>query len=208
MKRIAVYYRVSTKKQDHEIQEVAFREWYQQPGNGGRVYIYRDTVSGNAKRRPNFDLMMDLVRARKIDQVVVYSIDRFSRNRAAGLETVLELARLEVAFTSITQAFLCTDPKVVAMPFQNVLLAAFTEIAAIERETIVKRVKAGMAVAKAKGKKLGKPTKLTRAMHSDILRMRSSGDGVRAIAEHFGVGHSLIQRALSNDIDSQINYAV
>lgn len=203
MTRIAVYYRVSTTKQDHDIQERSFAAWLGDRPPGHRVTIYRDVKSGNAKHRPGFDRLLSAVRARTIDHVVVYAIDRFSRNKAVGLETVLELARLGVAFTSITQPFLSTSN---AMPFQNVLLAAFTEIASIERESIVRRVKDGMANAKANGKILGKPTKLTREMHTSILRMRASGDGIRAIAEHFGVGHSLIQRALQHDIDSHIRY--
>lgn len=201
---IAVYYRVSTKRQDFDIQEAAVKEWSKTLPPDSHIVVFKDKRSGNATKRPNFEAMLNLARIGKIQHIVVYAIDRFSRNKAAGLQTVLELQQLKVAFTSITQPFLSTSA---AMPFQNVLLAAFTEIASIERETIVRRVKAGMANAKAKGKKLGKPTKLTRAMHTSILSMRSSGDGIRAIAEHFGVGHSLVEKALKNDLDSHINYA-
>lgn len=204
MKSIAVYYRVSTKKQDTEIQERAFHEWFSHLVDKPRVSIFRDKLSGNAKRRPNFEAMLRLARDQKIDTVVVFSIDRFSRNKALGLETVLELTRLGVAFHSLTQPFLCTKNDT---PFQNVLLAAFTEIAQIERESIVRRVRAGMANAKAKGKVLGQPTRLTRSMHVSIRLMHGQGMSVRRLAAHFGVGHSLVQRALRREVDNDIHYA-
>lgn len=204
MKRIAVYYRVSTKKQETDIQERAFREWLSSLPDQPLVSVFRDKKSGNAKIRPNFEAMLQQCRAGKIDTVVVYSIDRFSRNKVTGLETVMELTRLNVHFHSLTQPFLCTKD---GMPFQNVLLAAFTEIAQIERETIVKRVKAGMANARAKGKVLGQPTRLTRSMHVSIRSMRSEGASIRKIAEHFKTGHFLIQRALKHQVDNDIQYA-
>lgn len=71
-----------------------------------------------------------------------------------------------------------------------------------------KRITAGMRRAKAAGKVLGQPTKLTRSMHLSIRSMRDRGDSIRKIAEHFKTGHFLIQRALKNDIDNGIQYAI
>ena len=45
-------------------------------------------------------------------------------------------------------------------------------------------------------------------MHIAIRQMKAEGKGVRAIAEHFGTGHHLVQRAILVDVDNDIHYAI
>lgn len=206
MKRIAVYYRVSTNKQDTDSQRNAFKVWYESLAEKPAYVEFCDpSSSGNDSSRPQFNRMLNFARGGNIDTIVSFSLDRFTRKATEALQLILELDEVGVSFYSLTQPVLNLGPDV---PFRRMILAMMAEIAQIERETIVRRVKAGMENAKANGKVLGQPTRLTRSMHHSMLLMKSDGKSVRAIAEHFGTGHSLVQRALKLPIDNNTHYAV
>lgn len=70
------------------------------------------------------------------------------------------------------------------------MLGVFAEF---EREIIVERVRAGMAVAKANGKAVGRP-KASEETLQRIRELRSQGMGVLKVAREVGCGVSLIQR--------------
>jgi len=206
MKTIAVYFRVSTDKQDTESQINTLNTWLASLPESPTVIYYTDKGrSGADSQRPEFQRMLRDARDNKFDTIVAYSLDRLSRKSTEALRLILELDDLGVVFHSLSQPVLNLGPD---MPFRKMILAMFAEIAQMERETTIGRVKAGIAAARAQGKVIGQPTKLTRAMHQDLLRLRREGMGVRGLAEHFGVGHSLIQRAIKHDVDDQIQYAV
>ena len=79
-----------------------------------------------------------------------------SRNATEAIQTLLSLDQLGIRFISVTQPVLNLGPE---NPFRRTMLAAFSEIAEIERETIVGRVRAGLDAAKRRGVKLGRPKK-------------------------------------------------
>ena len=67
------------------------------------------------------------------------------------------------------------------------MLAAFAEIAEIERETIVARVVAGLEAAKKRGVVLGAPRKVSPEKISEAKELRSQGHGIREIAKRIGL---------------------
>ncbi|RZA16992.1 MAG: recombinase family protein, partial [Proteobacteria bacterium] len=79
-------------------------------------------------------------------------------------------------------------------PFRRTMLAAFAEIAEIERQTIVTRVKAGLKAAKERGVKLGAPTKVDDDVRQRVQEKRAQGLTYRAIAKDLGLSYNLIYK--------------
>lgn len=70
------------------------------------VEVFTDEgVSGAKDSRPALDQLMQAVRGGQVDAVVVYKTDRFSRSRSHLFQVLEELAKLGVAFTSVTEGF-------------------------------------------------------------------------------------------------------
>ena len=99
--------------------------------------------------------------------------------------TILHLQRLSaygVAFHSYTEAHLATDNELV----RNILLATLASLAKVEGQKISERTKAGMARAKAKGKRIGRP-KLNIAVRRQIAESVAAGDTVYRVAKKLGI---------------------
>ena len=119
------------------------------------VEEYVDLESGRSAKRKAFARLFDDAHRRRFDCVLFWALDRFSREGMAP--TIMHLQRLAtygVAFHSYTEAHLATDNELV----RNILLALLASLAKVEAQKISERTKAGMARAKAKGKRIGRPT--------------------------------------------------
>ena len=111
--------------------------------------------------------------------MLFWALDRFSREGMA--QTIIYLQRLSsygVAFHSYTEAHLATDNELV----RNVLLALLSSLAKVEAQKISERTKAGMARAKTKGIKIGRP-KLAAGLRHEITRRAARGETAYAIAK-------------------------
>lgn len=197
MERIAIYYRVSTDKQDLESQKIVIERWLselvKQPKH---IYTIRDEgMSGKNENRPGYKELLQLALSKKIDTIVVYRLDRLSRNATVAIKTLLELDEYGVGFISVTQPVLNLGH---ANPFRRTMLAAFAEIAEIERETIVARVRSGLEAAKKRGVVLGAPVKLTDEMKDRAKQLRSDGYSYKDIAVELGLSVGTIHTALKD----------
>jgi DNA invertase Pin-like site-specific DNA recombinase len=184
--RVALYGRVSTddKGQDPENQLTQLRAWC---ANAGHDIIaeYVDQESGRKgpERRKQFAALFEDASRRKFDCVLFWALDRFSRE--GMVPTILHLQRLSaygVAFHSYTEAHLATDNELV----RNILLATLASLAKAEAQKISERTKAGMARAKAKGKRIGRP-KLNIAVRRQIAEGVAAGDTVYRVAKKLGI---------------------
>ena len=184
--RVALYGRVSTddKGQDPEHQLTQLRAWC---ANAGHDIIaeYVDQESGRKgpERRKQFAALFEDASRRKFDCVLFWALDRFSRE--GMVPTILHLQRLSaygVAFHSYTEAHLATDNELV----RNILLATLASLAKVEAQKISERTKAGMARAKAKGKRIGRP-KLNIAVRRQIAEGVAAGDTVYRVAKKLGI---------------------
>ena len=114
--------------------------------------------------------------------VLFWALDRFSRE--GMVPTIMHLQRLAacgVGFHSFTEAHLATDNELV----RNILLALLASLAKVEAQKISERTKAGMARARAKGKRIGRP-----AIDADLrqkLAARVAEVGAYAAAKELGV---------------------
>ena len=134
MKKIGIYYRVSTDKQDLASQESAIHKWLDELGDKKKpssITSFKDEgISGKTTNRPGLKKMLDSAYAGKIDTIVVYRLDRFSRHASTAIRLILNLDDAGVAFISVTQPVLNLGHE---NPFRRTMLAAFAEIAEIEK---------------------------------------------------------------------------
>ncbi|NRA68051.1 MAG: recombinase family protein [Pseudobacteriovorax sp.] len=200
MKSIAIYYRVSTDKQELQSQKKSVEDWLAalpEDKRPLRQEIFEDEgISGSTSKRPGYQNLLADAATGKFDTIVVYRLDRFSRNASEAIQTLLSLDEIGVGFISVTQPVLNLGHE---NPFRRTMLAAFAEIAEIERQTIVTRVKAGLEAAKKRGVKLGPPTKVTEQKTKDILQQRKEGKSIRGIANSIGLSYGAVQKILKSN---------
>lgn len=188
---VAIYARVSTGDQNPEAQLLALREYAARRG----FIIYRefvDRVSGEITRRrraPEFEALMIDARCRRFDCVLVWKYDRFTRSLGALITALAEFNMLGIDFISHTQSIDTTTA--MGRLFFHVI-GSFAEF---ERETIVERVRAGLANARAKGKRLGCPVDDPSA-EIRIAALKREGLSLRKIAANEGLSPSGVRKIL------------
>lgn len=185
--RAACYLRVSTQDQSCELQRRECLEFVERRG-WTLAGIYEDTgASGTTTKRPQFQAILRDARARKIDVIVVWKLDRWARSLSATVTVLAELQELGCAFVSLRDNL---DMSTASGRLFGHLIAAFAEYeAAIIRE----RVRAGLANARAKGKKLGRP----RERDDDrINHLRAQGLVYATIARRLGITKSAVYRSV------------
>lgn len=176
------YARVSTTEQDPQLQHDALTK-------AGVERTYTDHgVSGTKASRPQLDAMLDTLRAG--DEVIVWKLDRLGRNTRNLLELVDLLTERGVAFTSITEGLTTTGPMGRCM---LTVMAAFSQL---ERDTLVERTRAGLAVAAQNNRHGGRPRKVNDRTAAKARKMKSEGMAVGDIAKIIGVGRSTVYRYL------------
>jgi DNA invertase Pin-like site-specific DNA recombinase len=194
--RAALYLRVSTTDQDTERQE---RELRAVAANRGYdiVEVYKDNgVSGSKGRdkRPAFDELHRDAARHRFDIVMAWSVDRLGRSLKDLVSFLHELLACNVELYLYQQALDTTTPSGRAM-FQ--LLGVFAEF---ERAMIVERVNSGIAKAREKGTKSGKP--IGRPPTPPHIRerirrtYRAGGVGMRTVGKQFGVSLGTVQACL------------
>lgn len=195
MEKVAIYYRVSTERQDIKSQEHAIDLWFRDNGVPGcRIKVFKDEgISGATMNRPALQTMLAEMRDGKLDTLICYRLDRISRDASTAIRLLLELDDIGIKFYSVTQPVLNYRD---GNPFHRTMLAAFAEIAQIERETIAERVKFGLRAAKERGVRLGPPIKITDETRKKAKSMRNHGFSIRKIAKclqiSVGSAHSVV----------------
>lgn len=184
--KIAVYYRVSTNNQDTASQRAEVESYIATQFSDREALVYLDQgISGKASaKRPEFNRMLMDAKAGVFDTIVVYRLDRFSRDANTAIRTILDLDDVGVAFISVTQPVLNLGH---ANPFRRTMLAAFAEISQIERETTVARIKSGLAAAKARGVRLGAKRSISDGTRSKIRQLINLKYSYRDISKETGV---------------------
>jgi len=125
----------------------------------------------------------------RFDCVLVWKYDRFARSLGALIAALQEFRALGVDFISHTQAIDTTTP--MGRLFFHVI-GSFAEF---EREVIVERVKAGLANARAKGKRLGRPVRDPGAQ-ARVVALRGEGLSLRQIATRERLSPSGVRKML------------
>ncbi len=188
--RVGIYARVSTGEQNPRMQLKELREYAR---NLDVVGEFVDKESGAKDRRPELDRLWCLVRGRKVDAVLVWRFDRFARSTKQLVDALEEMNHLGVDFISLHEQIDTSSPMGKAM---------FTIVSAIsefEREIIRERVRAGLARAKAEGKKLGRPG-VSKAKVEAIHRLRADRLSIRDIARQVRISKSAVHNVIAGGV--------
>jgi DNA invertase Pin-like site-specific DNA recombinase len=191
MKRIAVYLRVSTSKQEtsnqrRELEAVAKRSGWK------IVKVYEDAGISGAKGRdgrPGLDALLKALNAKEFDMVATWSVDRLGRS-LTDLLSILQCLRDKRVDLFLHQQGLDTSTTAGKAMFQ--MLGVFAEF---ERGIIKERVNAGLARAREKGVKLGRP-RIDPKTEKRIKKLRKRGFGILKIGRELGIGTSVVQRVV------------
>lgn len=163
--KAGIYYRISTRdKQSIAMQEKACRDFCERES----IKIYKEYQdigeSGSKESRPEFDKLLQDMRTKKFDTIIVYKLDRIGRSISHLLKLFEEFTKREIKFISITQNFNTTTPE------GRLFLRMMMLLAEYERELTISRINSGLERARASGKKLGR-----KKGSKDKRRRRKSG---------------------------------
>ena len=190
--RIAIYARVSTKDkgQETENQAVQLREFAAKQGwTVSGEYIDRE--SGAKSDRSEFQRMFQDASRRRFDLLLFWSLDRLSREGV--LETLQHLNRLTtygVAYRSFTEQYFDS-----CGIFKDAVISILATVARQERVRLSERTKAGLAVARSKGRLIGRPR--VKVLPAEIARLRASGLSLRAIGRQLCISEGSVRRLAS-----------
>jgi len=149
--RTVLYLRVSTAQQKPDLQRDDLRSYAERTGLA-IITEYTDVaVSGRKKGRPQLHALMQAARMRAFECVLVWKFDRFARSVAHLLQALEEFNHLGIRFISLQ------DQIDTQSPMGKAMFTIIGAMAELESALIAERVKAGMAAAKVRGKRFGRP---------------------------------------------------
>lgn len=149
--RTVIYMRVSTASQNPDLQKDALYAYAQRSDLNIYTEYLDIAVSGRKEGRPQLKALMKAARNHQFDCLLVWKFDRFARGVEHLLFALAEFNHLGIRFISVSDQVDTNSPMGKAM---FTLIGAMAEL---ESSLISERVKAGMAAAKARGKRLGRP---------------------------------------------------
>lgn len=114
-------------------------------------YIYKDEISGNTDQRPDLDNCLKTLRPG--DTLVVWKLDRLGRNLKHLVNLVQALNEKKIGLKVLTGQGANIDT---TTPAGKMVFAIFAALAEFERALILERTTAGLAAARARGRKGGR----------------------------------------------------
>lgn len=189
MSRTFAYARVSTTEQEtmNQVREIE--------AAGFKVEAHRiisETISGSvsAMQRPGFARLLD--KMEQGDVLIVTKLDRLGRDAIDVTSTVnlLEARGIRVHCLALGGTDLTSSSGRLTMQVINA-------VAQFERDLLIERTQAGLARAKAAGKRMGRPPALSPDQQADVKDRLKAGNAVAAIARDLGVSRQTIMRLRS-----------
>src|ERR1700674_2919205 len=165
--RVAIYGRVSTAEQNAAMQIEELRAYC-----GRRQWEIVEEfigagVSGSKESRPALNRLLADAKRRRFDTVLVYRYDRFARSLRQLVNALSEFDALGIHFVSLHEGVDTSTPN------GRLVFGIFASIAEFERELIRSRVRSGIAAARARGKRIGRPRLL--ATDSQVAALLAQG---------------------------------
>jgi DNA invertase Pin-like site-specific DNA recombinase len=192
MKKVAIYARVSTDKQNCDNQLIELRAVAERCGYTIVQEFIDSGISGAKGRadRPALDAMMKASNQRKFDMILVWSIDRLGRSLQNLVELLNDLQSMRVDLMFLQQGMDTSTSS------GRMMFSIFGALAEFERNLIRERVIAGQNRAKAKGVKMGRPTKMNDGMKSAVKLLREKGMGIKQISKQLQIGVGTVYSVL------------
>jgi DNA invertase Pin-like site-specific DNA recombinase len=170
------YARVSTIDQRLDLQHDALRD-------SGCERVFTDTGSGVRAARPGLTAALEACRAGDI--LVVWKLDRLGRSLADLVETIQTLAARDIGLRSLQEQLDTTSSG------GKLIFHLFAALAEFERDLIRERTKAGLAAARARGRKGGRPRGVDEKKRKAALALKRDPQySVREICEIVGISRN------------------
>lgn len=186
MSRTFLYARVSTSDQTtaNQLAEVLAAGFAVEPKR-----IVQESISGSvpASERPGFARLLDRLEADDI--LIVTKLDRLGRNAMDVRATIERLTDAGVRVHCLALGGMDLTSAAGKMT-----MGVLTAVAEFERDLLIERTHAGLARARAEGKKMGRPKAITDGTRGTVLDRLAAGDSVASIARDLGVSRPTISR--------------
>ncbi len=191
---LAVYVRVSGDSQSHASQEKDLREWADRQTEP--VRWYRDKATGTTMDRPGLDALLADVHRGKVTRVVVWRLDRLGRTARGLLNLFADLDTHKCGFLSLRDAIDLSTPS------GRLLLVVLSGVGAFETEVRSERQRAGIAAARASGKRWGGRTpgtvnRGTPEKRTAAKQLHAQGKTIAEISRVIGMGRQSVYRLLA-----------
>lgn len=179
------YARVSTQDQNSELQLDALTA-------AGCEQIFQEKLSGKNRERPELETCLKVLRPG--DRLIVWRLDRLGRSLTDLVEIVHNLQLRNIGFQSLTESIDTVSAG------GKLIFHIFAALAEFERNLIKERTIAGLAAARARGRKGGRKAKLTKSDTRKVAAMLSDPMMTKTeVAKHFGVTRVTLNAALERD---------
>ena len=147
-------------------------------------HLYEDKASGGRDDRPGLKACLDFLNSG--DTLVVWKLDRLGRSLPHLLDIVTGLRKGGVAFRSLTEGMDTNTPH------GELLFHIFGALAQYERALTRERVQAGLAAARRRGRRGGRPSKIAPEKLSAIVAALQGGASKAAVCRNFGIARSTL----------------
>jgi DNA invertase Pin-like site-specific DNA recombinase len=198
---VAILVRVSTDRQAHarqihDLQAVAAAKGWEV------VEVVEETITGRANQadRPGLERIEALVEAGSVKKVLVHEVSRLSRRPAVVHAFVERMEARGVSLYWHAQGIETIMANGKRNPAAAIMLALLAEMARAETDTLRERINSGLAEARRKGVKLGRPAGTEESAgeflgkHEDIIRLLAKGYSIRNVAMITGKAGTTVQR--------------
>lgn len=152
-------------------------------------HLFEDKASGARDDRPGLQSCLDYVKDG--DTLVVWKLDRLGRSLPHLLDIVASLREKGVAFRSLTEGM---DTET---PHGELLFQIFGALAQYERALTRERVQAGLAAARRRGKRGGRPTAIEAEKLEAVIAALDAGTSKAAVCRTFGIARSTLLDTLA-----------
>lgn len=177
------YKRVSTQNQKLDRQTDLLNEY-------GVEKIFEEKVTGTKRERVELDKMLEQLRPNDI--VVVTDLTRLSRSTKDLFEIVEIIENKGAGIKSLKESWLDTTT-----PQGKLLFTIFAGLSQFERDLIAQRTKEGLASAKSRGKKLGRPNKFEEKKETILNMYNSNNYSINEIITATGISKTSLYRLVN-----------
>ena len=196
MKKIAIYLRVSTKDQKLDLQIQNVMDFINDDPALKDLPVdrYQDIASGTNDRRSGFLKLVEACKSGMYSHVIVYKLDRLSRNIKTTIRTVLDIDdNTELLSSSQPSLNRVRDYRLKIM-----LVVSMSFAADLERESISDRTKHSLQALMAKGIRLGRPV-VSPEYKKLVLDKIKNGDSIKAICREVKISRSSVYNIINEE---------
>ena len=157
--------------------------------------IYKDLASGRKDARPGLEACLKSLQPK--NTLVVWKLDRLGRDLKHLINTVDNLRKQDVGFKVLSGTGAQIDT---STSNGRLCFGIFAALAEFERELIIERTRAGLAAARARGRKGGRPREMTRTTLKMVMTAMSEPKSVAAdVAKKLGITTTTLYTYVNGD---------